>query len=82
MALEALKTSYLATRLTRDATVERFRYSRGTIFDVLNASDTFYSAAVTYVQALAQRDAARYVLLSRTGRLLDALAIPKYVVRD
>lgn len=82
MQLEALKTSYLATRLTRDATVERFRYSRGTIFDVLNASDTFYSAAVTYVQALAQRDAARYVLLSRTGRLLDALAIPKYVVRD
>ncbi|UZK65043.1 TolC family protein [Sphingomonas sp. M1-B02] len=80
--LEAMKASYAATRITRDATVERFRFSRGTIFDVLNASDTFYAAAISYVQALAQRDAARYVLLSRTGRLLDALAIPKYIVRD
>lgn len=80
--LEALKASYVATRLTRDATVKRFRYSRGTIFDVLNASDTFFAAATGYVQALAQRDAARYVLLSRTNRLLEALAIPKYIVRD
>lgn len=78
---DALQASYLATLRTRDATIERFRYSRGTLFDVLNASDTFYAAAVSYIQALAQRDAARYVLLSRTGRLLDAFGIPQYDVR-
>ena len=77
----ALRESYLATLRTRDATIERFRFSRGTLFDVLNASDTFYSAAIGYIQALAQRDAARYVLLSRTGKLLDAFGIPQYDVR-
>jgi adhesin transport system outer membrane protein len=56
--------------------------ARGTLFDVLNASDTFYAAAVGYVQALAQRDAGRYVLLARTGALLDALQVPTYVIPD
>jgi adhesin transport system outer membrane protein len=78
---KALENSYVATLRTRDATIERFRYSRGTLFDVLNASDTFYAAAVGYIQAVAQRDAARYVLLSRTGKLLDAFGIPQYDVR-
>ncbi|TPG10844.1 TolC family protein [Sphingomonas oligophenolica] len=77
----ALEASYIATLRTRDATIERFRYSRGTLFDVLNASDTFYSAAIGYIQALSQRDAARYVLLSRTGKLLDAFGIPTYDTR-
>ncbi|WP_390547382.1 TolC family protein [Qipengyuania sp. MTN3-11] len=80
--LEALRLAYIATRQTRDATVQRFRYSRGTLFDVIEASDTFYSAATGYMQALAQRDAARYVLLARTGALLETLEIPNYTLRD
>ena len=80
--LEALRLAYIATRQTRDATVQRFRYSRGTLFNVIEASDTFYSAATGYMQALAQRDAARYVLLARTGALLETLEIPTYSLRD
>jgi adhesin transport system outer membrane protein len=80
--VEALEQSYIATRRTRDATKRRFDVARGTLFDVLNASDTFYAAAVGYVQALAQRDAGRYVLLARTGALLDALQVPTYVIPD
>lgn len=80
--VEALEVAYIATLQTRDATMQRFAASRGTLFDVINASDTFYSAAVGYVQALAQRDAARYVVLARTGELLEALEIPTYRTRD
>ena len=80
--LEALESAYLATLETRNATKLRFDATRGTLFDVIDASDTYYTAAVGYVQALAQRDAARYVLLARTGELLDALEIPVYTLRD
>ncbi|UVI40869.1 TolC family protein [Qipengyuania spongiae] len=80
--LDALRLAYIASRQTRDAVVQRFRYSRGTLFDVIEAGDTFYSAATGYMQALAQRDAARYIVLARTGALLEALAIPNYSLRD
>jgi len=73
--LGALETSYVASRRSRDVLVERFRASRGTLFDVLSAEDNLFQAATAYVQTLTELDTARYVLLSRSGRLLDALEI-------
>ncbi|HEX9931914.1 MAG TPA: TolC family protein [Allosphingosinicella sp.] len=73
--LRALESSYIAARRSRDVIIERFRVARGSLFDVVAAEDTYFQAATAYIQAIAELDAARYVLLSRTGRLLDALAI-------
>jgi outer membrane protein, adhesin transport system len=73
--LGALETSYVASRRSRDVLVERFRASRGSLFDVLSAEDNLFQAATAYVQTLTELDTARYVLLSRSGRLLDALEI-------
>jgi adhesin transport system outer membrane protein len=73
--LKALEASYLAARRSRDVLLERFVNSRGTLFDVVAAEDTYFEAATLYIQALSELDASRYVLLSRTGRLLDALGI-------
>ncbi len=73
--LAALRESYIASRRSRDVLFERFRVARGTRFDVLEANDAYFETAVAYVQALSELDAARYVLLFRTGRLLDALDI-------
>jgi outer membrane protein, adhesin transport system len=74
--LISYESNYLAARKTRDAVVERFRVSRGTLFDVLDAEDRFFDAAANYIQGLSEYDSARYVLLARSGQLLDALAIP------
>ncbi|MBB4155138.1 adhesin transport system outer membrane protein [Sphingomonas jinjuensis] len=73
--IAALQKSYLASRQSRDTIVERFRLTRGTLIDVLDSNDTYFAAAASYVETLADRDAAHYVLLARTGRLLDALGI-------
>lgn len=74
--LAALSENYIASRRTRDVLAERFFYARGSLFDVLQAEDNYFAVAGNYIQALTERDSARYVLLARTGRLLDALAIP------
>jgi adhesin transport system outer membrane protein len=71
----ALRDNYVASRRTRDVQVERFRVSRGTIDAVLDANESYFETAVAYVLAMSELDAARYVLLSRTGKLLDTLAI-------
>lgn len=71
----ALEASYLASRRSRDAIAERFRVSSGTLFDVIEAEDRYFETAVGYLQAVTELDAARYVLLSRTGQLLPALGI-------
>jgi adhesin transport system outer membrane protein len=71
----ALRENYVASRRTRDVQVERFRVSRGTINDVLDANESYFETAVGYVLAMSELDAARYVLLSRTGKLLDTLEI-------
>lgn len=71
----AQRENYIASRRTRDVQVERFRVSRGTIVDVLEANESYFETAVAYVLAMSELDAARYVLLSRTGKLLDALEI-------
>jgi outer membrane protein, adhesin transport system len=73
--LEALETAYVASRRSRDVIVERFRQARGTLFDVVAAEDAYFESATAYIQALSELDAARYVLLSRMGRLLDLLRI-------
>jgi outer membrane protein, adhesin transport system len=73
--LVALEASYIASRRSRDVIVERFRVARGTLFDVVAAEDAYFESATAYIQALAELDAARYVLLSRMGRLLDLLEV-------
>ena len=73
--LRALEASYIASRRSRDVLLERFINSRGDLFDVVAAEDAYFETATAYIQALSELDAARYVLLSRTGGLLDALEI-------
>lgn len=73
--LQALEASYIASRRSRDVLLERFLNSRGDLFDVVAAEDAYFETATAYIQALSELDAARYVLLSRTGGLLDALEI-------
>lgn len=75
LQLKAVEQSYVANRRSRDVLVERFRVARGTLFDVLTAEDDYFDAAAAYVQALTELDAARFILLSRSGRLLDAMGI-------
>jgi outer membrane protein, adhesin transport system len=72
---ESLEQSYLAARQSRDAVEARFKVSRGTLFDVIDSNDAYFGAAAAYIESLADRDAAHYVLLARTGKLLDALRI-------
>ena len=73
--LTALEASYIASRRSRDTTAELFRVARGTLFDVVAAEDSYFESATAYIQALSELDAARYVLLSRMGRLLDILEV-------
>jgi adhesin transport system outer membrane protein len=73
--LEALEAAYIASRQSRDVIAERFRAARGTLFDIVAAEDAYFEAATAYIQSLTELDAARYILLSRTGRLLEALQI-------
>ena len=73
--LTAIEASYIASRRSRDVIAARFRAARGTLFDVVAAEDSYFSSATAYIQALTELDAARYVLLSRMGRLLDTLHI-------
>ncbi len=73
--LAALKVSYISSRQSRDVLAERFRVSRGTLFDVLAAEDNLFGSAGAYIRSLTELDTARYTLLSRTGKLLEALEI-------
>lgn len=72
----ALKAAYLAARRARDVVAERFRLRSGTLGDVLRSEEALSNSALAYLQAVTERDAAYYLLLSRTGLLLDALQIP------
>jgi adhesin transport system outer membrane protein len=55
--------------------IERFINSRGNLFDVVAAEDAYFETATAFIRTLSELDAARYVLLSRTGHLLDTLGI-------
>lgn len=74
-AREAIEANYIASRQSRDVLVERFRVSRGTLVDVVNAESNYFAVAARYVQTVIELDSARYALLARTGRLLPALDI-------
>jgi outer membrane protein, adhesin transport system len=73
--LSAYRDDYLASRITRDAVVERFRVARGTLFDALDSEDRLFMAAANYIRAMSERDAATYVALARSGSLLRVLDI-------
>ncbi|HEX6377295.1 MAG TPA: TolC family protein [Allosphingosinicella sp.] len=73
--LKALEASYLASRRSRDVLIERFINARGNLFDVVAAEDAYFETATAFIRVLSELDAARYVLLSRTGHLLDSLGI-------
>jgi adhesin transport system outer membrane protein len=70
-----MEASYIASRRSRDVLVERFINSRGDLFDVVQSEDSYFETATSYIQALTQLGAARYVLLARMGQLLPALGI-------
>jgi adhesin transport system outer membrane protein len=74
-ARQAIEDNYLASRQSRDVLAERFRVSRGTLFDLLAAENNYFGVAARYIQTVTELDTARYVLLARTGRLLGALTI-------
>lgn len=69
--LVALDASYRSARQTRDVVFRRFAALRGSLFDVSEAQSAYLGAAVAYIEGLTELDAARYILLARTGRLLD-----------
>jgi adhesin transport system outer membrane protein len=73
--LQALERAYIASRQSRDVIVARFRAARGTLFDVIAAEDAYFAGATAFIQGLTELDAARYILLSRTGRLLTRIGI-------
>ncbi|WP_343752489.1 TolC family protein [Sphingomonas japonica] len=71
----AIENNYIATRQSRDVLVERFRVSRGTLFDVLSAETNYFNVASRYIETVTELDIARYALLARTGKLLDGFGI-------
>ncbi len=80
-ALAAQRLDYLASRVTRDATIERFRVSRGSLFDVLDSEQRYFNAAASYIRLLSEHDAATYLLLARSDALLPALGIDPQKLR-
>lgn len=73
--LGALRSSYVASRQSRDTIAERFRVARGSLFDLLAAEQSYFETAGSYLQAITDLDTARYVLLARTGGLADVLTV-------
>lgn len=73
--IRALGSAYKAARQSRDIVVARFEALRGSVFDVADAQNAYLNAASAYIRALTELDQARYILLLRTGRLLEALEI-------
>jgi adhesin transport system outer membrane protein len=71
----ALKENYIATRQSRDVLAERFRVARGTLFDLLASETNYFNVAARYVETVTELDIARYTLLARRGKLLEAFDI-------
>lgn len=80
--LAALENSYVASRQSRDVLAERFRIARGTLFDLLESESGYFSVSANYIRSITELDAARYVLLSRTGQLLPTLQIEPPALED
>ena len=71
----AIRDNYIATRKSRDVLAERFRVARGTLFDLLATETNYFNVAARYVETVTELDIARYTLLARRGKLLDAFGI-------
>ena len=71
----AIRDNYIATRQSRDVLAERFRVARGTLFDLLASESNYFNVAARYVETVTELDIARYTLLARRGKLLDAFGI-------
>lgn len=68
--LAALAEALIAHDITRDLVLERYKYSRGDLIDVLQAESDYFEAGVDYVIALSGRDMAGYALMEQTGDLI------------
>ena len=71
----AIEINYMASRQSRDVIAERFRVSRGSLFDLIGAEANYFNVAARYIQTVTELDIARYVLLARTNKLLATLQI-------
>ena len=69
--LDALADALVAHDVTRDLVLERYKYSRGDLIDVLQAESDYFEAGVEYVIALSGRDMAGYALMEQTGDLIE-----------
>lgn len=73
--LVAAENAYRASRDTRDVIAARFASSQGDLLDLQSAEDNYFYSAANYVQSLSDSDAARFILLAKTGQLLPHLSI-------
>ena len=73
--LATLQTAYVANRRARDAYVEQFRVSRGTLIELLRAEEDYFGSATQYLQGVVELDVARYALLARTGEILPVVGV-------
>ncbi len=69
--LAALGEALVAHDITRDLVLERYKYSRGDLIDVLQAESDYFEAGVEFVIALSGRDMAGYALMEQTGELIS-----------
>lgn len=72
--LAALAEALVAHDVTRDLVLERYKYSRGDLIDVLQAESDYFEAGVQFVIALSGRDMAGYALMEQTGDLIEAFS--------
>lgn len=70
-ALPPLQAAYLDSRRARDLFAEKFRVSRGSLFDVLRAERDLLEAALSLAQTSYDLDVARFTLLARRGGLIE-----------
>ena len=68
--LDALDAALEANREARDLVAERFRASRGTLIDLIEAENDWFEAALRQLSGRADRDMASFALMEFTGDLL------------
>ncbi|MEO0411415.1 MAG: TolC family protein [Pseudomonadota bacterium] len=73
--LETLQFALKANRDARDAFVQQFAVARGTLLDLLQAEQDYFSAAITLLDGRLERDLAHYRVMAQTGELLPAFGV-------
>lgn len=68
--LEAFEQAFAANRAARDMVAERFRASRGTLLDLIEAENDWFEAGVRRLSGRADRDMAAFALMEFTGDLI------------